>query len=206
MKKRRMIYLVATVVLVLVGTTSWTLTARAAYESAEYEVLDSDGSFEIRKYPDLVLVATDSKMDSQGRDGSFMRLFRYISGENRANQKIEMTTPVFMEGTDQQPDTSMGFVMPKEVAASGAPEPKGDGVQIRKRKGGRFAVVRFSGRLDSKLVKEQEAKLRQWMKTRGLEGEPTAEAAGYDPPFTPGPLRRNEVLVRLKDVAGAEVE
>ena len=80
MMNKRMIYLVAIVVLVLVGTTSWTLTARAGYESAEYEVITSDGGFEIRKYPDLVLVATDSRMDSQGRDGSFMRLFRYISG------------------------------------------------------------------------------------------------------------------------------
>jgi hypothetical protein len=26
------------------------------------------------------------------------------------------------------------------------------------------------------------------------------ETAGYDPPFTPGPLRRNEVLIRLKAV------
>ncbi|MCA9037408.1 MAG: heme-binding protein [Planctomycetaceae bacterium] len=25
-----------------------------------------------------------------------------------------------------------------------------------------------------------------------------AERAGYDSPFTPGPLRRNEVLIRLK--------
>lgn len=24
------------------------------------------------------------------------------------------------------------------------------------------------------------------------------ESASYDPPFTPGPLRRNEVLIRLK--------
>ncbi|MFM7516668.1 MAG: heme-binding protein, partial [Pirellula sp.] len=24
------------------------------------------------------------------------------------------------------------------------------------------------------------------------------ETAGYDPPFTPGPLRRNEVLIRIK--------
>jgi hypothetical protein len=24
------------------------------------------------------------------------------------------------------------------------------------------------------------------------------EAAAYDPPFTPGPFRRNEVLIRLK--------
>ena len=204
--KRRMIYFAAMVGLVGVAVAAWTMTARAGYESAEYKVIESDGNIEIREYPDLMLAATDSKMDSQGRDGSFMRLFRYISGANEDDQKIAMTTPVFMEGEVGKSGVSMGFVMPKEVAAEGVPEPKGEGVKIRKRQGGRFAVIRFSGRLDSQVAKEQEAKLREWMKSRGFEGESKAEAAGYDPPFTPGPLRRNEVLIRLNDTANTEPE
>ena len=204
--KRRMIYFAAMVGLVGVAVAAWTMTARAGYESAEYKVIESDGNIEIREYPDLMLAATDSKMDSQGRDGSFMRLFRYISGANEDDQKIAMTTPVFWVGEVGKSDVSMGFVMPKEVAAEGVPEPKGEGVKIRKRQGGRFAVIRFSGRLDSQVAKEQEAKLREWMKSRGFEGESKAEAAGYDPPFTPGPLRRNEVLIRLNDTANTEPE
>lgn len=204
--KRRMIYLAAMLGLVGVGMAAWSMTARAGYESAEYKVVESDGNIEIREYPDLMLAATDSKMDSQGRDGSFMRLFRYISGANEEDQKIAMTTPVFMEGEVGGKDVSMGFVMPKEIATEGVPQPKGEGVEIRKREGGRFAVIRFSGRLDSRVAREQEAKLREWMKSRGLEGETKTEAAGYDPPFTPGPLRRNEVLIRLKDKANPSEE
>jgi len=113
--KRRMIYLAAMVGFVGVGMAAWTMTARAGYESAEYKVIESDGNIEIREYPDLMLAATDSKMDSQGRDGSFMRLFRYISGANEDEQKIAMTTPVFMQGEVGKTDVSMGFVMPKEV-------------------------------------------------------------------------------------------
>lgn len=71
-------------------------------------------------------------------------------------------------------------------------------MKIRKREGGRFAVIRFSGRMDSKLAQQQEAKVREWMKSRGLSGDSKTEAAGYDPPFTPSPLRRNEILIRLK--------
>ena len=204
--KRRMIYLIAMVGLVVVAVAAWTMTVRAGYESAEYRVIESDGKIEIREYPDLMLASTDSEMDSQGRDGSFMRLFRYISGANEDEQKIAMTTPVFMEGEVGESDVSMGFVMPKEVAAEGVPRPKGDGVRIRKREGGRFAVIRFSGRLDSRVAKVQEEKLREWMKSRGLEGKSQAEAAGYDPPFTPGPFRRNEVLIRVSDVENTETE
>jgi hypothetical protein len=34
------------------------------------------------------------------------------------------------------------------------------------------------------------------MSQKGLAGD-DVEFAGYDPPWTPGPLRRNEVLIRL---------
>ncbi len=64
--------------------------ARSAYESAEYKVVESDGKFEVREYPDLMLLATTTKLEAQGRDGSFMKLFRYISGVNVTKQKISM--------------------------------------------------------------------------------------------------------------------
>lgn len=195
---KRMIYMVATIAMVFAAAATLTLNARAGYESAEYTVVEKDGLFEIREYPDLMLAATTSQLDSQGRDGSFMRLFRYISGDNKAAQQIAMTTPVFMEGDGASSRVSMGFVVPKDVAKTGIPEPTKEDVTIRKREGGRFAVVRFSGRLDSELAKAQEAKLRQWMKDKGVEGETKSESAGYDPPFMPSILRRNEILIRIK--------
>ena len=36
-----------------------------------------------------------------------------------------------------------------------------------------------------------------WMKARGYVAKGSFEKANYDPPFTPPPLRRNEVLVRI---------
>ena len=196
--KRRVMFLAAIAGLVGLGLTAWTFASRAAYESAEYQVIESDGSIEIREYPELTLVSTETKIDAQGRDGSFMRLFRYISGANEQRQKIAMTTPVFMEGQVGTAAVKMGFVMPKAVAAKGAPEPEGKGITVRKRPSGRYAVIRFSGRLSSQTAKVNETTLREWMRSRGLEGNGEAESAGYDPPFTPGPLRRNEVLIRLK--------
>lgn len=202
MNYKRMIYIGTIALFALVGVFAWNMMARSAYESAEYKVVESDGKFEVREYPDLMLVATTTKLEAQGRDGSFMQLFSYISGANVTKQKISMTTPVFMEN-DLDSSVQMGFVMPKEVAIQGVPKPTGEQVDVRKRVGGRFAVVRFPGQITSKLAKESEAKLRAWMETKGLVADDSAEGrgvetAGYDPPFTPTPLRRNEVLIRLK--------
>ena len=198
-----MIYAAAAIGLVLVGMLGWNFAVRAGYESAEYTVVEKDGNIEIREYPDLMLASVDTSVDSQGRDGSFMKLFRYISGANESDQKIAMTTPVFMEDEVAGSNGKMGFVLPKQVAAAGVPNPEASEVHIRKRIGGRFAVIRFAGRLDSRKAEEQEKKLREWMASRELVGEDSAESAGYDPPFTPGPLRRNEVLIRLKDSAAS---
>jgi DNA gyrase inhibitor GyrI len=203
MKRKTMIYLSVTAIFVLAGIFAWNTMTRAAYESAEYKVVESDGKFEVRKYPDLMLVATTTKLDAQGRDGSFMKLFRYISGANEADKKISMTTPVFMDNDKGDSAVQMGFVMPKDIAVDGVPAPTGEGVDVRKRTGGRFAVLRFSGQLNVKSAKESEAKLRTWMATKGFVADDSfessgVETAGYDPPFTPGPLRRNEVLIRLK--------
>ncbi len=194
---KRMIYLCGLVGAVLLGTFIWSVTARAGYESAPYQVIESDGNIEIREYPDLVLASTKSNPNARGRDGSFMRLFRYISGDNQEEQKIEMTTPVFMEEETNNSQGKMGFVMPQEIAKAGAPNPKADDVTLRTREGGRFAVIRFSGVMNDKLAETHEEKLRMWMKTKNLQGEETAERAGYDPPFKPGPLRRNEILIRV---------
>ena len=190
MKRKTMIYLSVTAIFVLAGIFAWNTMARAAYESADYKVVESDGKFEVREYPDLMLVATT-------------KLFRYISGANESDKKISMTTPVFMENDKEESAVQMGFLMPKDIAVGGVPAPTGEGVDVRKRVGGRFAVLRFSGQLTTKSAKESEAKLRTWMATKGLVADDSVESsgvetAGYDPPFTPGPLRRNEVLIRLK--------
>ena len=119
MTRKMMFYGVLALGLALGGSAVWTLTARAGYESAEYKVVEKDGNIEIREYPDLMLASTSTKFDAQGRDGSFMRLFRYISGANQSEQKIAMTTPVFMETGDAESGGKMGFVVPKDVADAG---------------------------------------------------------------------------------------
>ncbi|MEW4486626.1 heme-binding protein [Thalassoglobus sp. JC818] len=196
--KTQMFYLIGVGFWVILGVTTWNVTARAGYESAPYEVIEKDGNIEIREYPELVLASTQTNVEARGNDGSFMKLFRYISGDNETNQKIEMTTPVFMEEGSKTSEGSMGFVMPQDVKEAGAPQPRSSDILISTRKGGRFAVIRFSGIMNERKAAVQEKLLRDWMVSREISGEASAERAGYDAPFVPGPLRRNEILIRLK--------
>ena len=95
---------------------------RGGYESAPYRVVRSDGRFELRDYPALTVVETSMAPGSRdGRDGSFMRLFRFITGGNEAKQKIAMTTPVFMSGSGT--NATMAFVLPAKLKAAGVPKP-----------------------------------------------------------------------------------
>ena len=183
--------------LALVPFSGWALVARGAYESAEYTVIEADGDFQIREYPELKVVTTSTQFEKQGRDGSFMRLFRYISGANESKQKVAMTTPVFMQPQTEKAEGSMAFVIPKQVAVRGTPEPESDQVVLQTRPAGRYAVLRFAGRLEKNSLAQAEQRLRKWMAQKQLKAAAPAESAGYDPPWTPGPLRRNEVLIRL---------
>jgi len=202
----RLLVVTASIVgIVVIAGLAWSALDQGKYESAEYKVIEKDGPFEIRDYPDLKLATTASKPGSQGRDGSFMRLFGYTSGANQGNQEIAMTVPVFMKDKTEEKEGTMGFVLPKEVATGEIPSPSSDKVKITTRKGGRFAVVRFAGRLDQKLAKDKEKELRAWMEKKKLVANGPVETAGYDAPFTPGPMRRNEVLIPIKPPEAKEV-
>jgi DNA gyrase inhibitor GyrI len=166
-------------------------TSRAGYESAPFTVAEKDGDVELRDYPQLTVARTTGKGNEA--DGAFMRLFGYIQGNNAGGAKIEMTTPVFMERGEKT--TEMSFVLPKTVAASGAPAPKAAEVAVSKRAAGRYAVLRFSGSRSQANEQEALGKLREWMKARTLKEAGTPTFAYFDPPWTPSPMRRNEVML-----------
>ena len=165
---------------------------RAGYETAPYQVIRSDGKFELRDYPALVVAETPMR----GADNSFMRLFHYIGGENAAKQKISMTTPVFMSETDST-NATMAFVMPAKSAADKLPQPTESGVILKEISGGEFAVLRFSGGRSVKNSTNAIAQLKFWLAQEKIlpVGEPVF--AYFDPPWTPSFLRRNEIMFRV---------
>ena len=173
-------------------TTLLASCTKEKYESPAYTVVERDGAFEIRDYPELTLVSTP--MQKRGADGSFMKLFRFIQGRNDRSEKISMTTPVLMTGTESG---TMSFVIPKEVARRGAPSPSNPDLTLSSKPAGRYVVCRFSGPSKAAPSEAAAIKLQAWAAAQQLAVEGTPIFAYYNPPWTPGFLRRNEVLLRL---------
>ncbi len=171
-------------------------TMRGGYESAPYMVVRTDGKFELREYPELTVVETPMIHGSNSADGSFMRLFGFITGANEAKRKIAMTTPVFMSGEDT--NRTMAFVLPSKLNAATAPKPADGAVTVRELPGGRFAVLRFSGGRNTKRESETLARLQTWLASQDLKASATPVYGYFDPPWTPSFLRRNEVMLRVE--------
>ena len=162
--------------------------SRASAESAPYEVIEKDGDFELREYPDLAVAAASGETDE-----AFRRLFRFISRGNSSGEKIAMTTPVFIERGDG--GDVMNFVMP---AGQAVPQPLDAGVTLRRREGGRVASLRFGGFMSETREHRAIARLHEVLAERRLRAAGDPVIAYYDGPGVPPPFRRNEVLIRIE--------
>jgi hypothetical protein len=187
-----LIILAAAAALVLVGCR----VTRAGYDSAAYQVVRTDGKFELRDYPALMVVETPMTRTGKDVDGSFMRLFRFITGGNEVKQKIAMTTPVFMSGSGS--NATMAFVLPSKLPAGEVPKPTDGGVTVRELPAGRFAVLRFRDGRNPKNEAAALQHLKDWMMAAGLRVLSPPVFAYFDPPWTPGFLRRNEVMLQTE--------
>ncbi|HAR65821.1 MAG TPA: SOUL heme-binding protein [Lentisphaeria bacterium] len=170
------------------------IATRGNYQTASFQQGDSEGAFSVRHYEPMTVVSTTAGVSPGSGDGSFRRLFRYISGANGPGQKVAMTTPVFMD--QDQGRQRMSFVLPDEHADA-PPTPSDSEVRLRRVEAHAAAVVTFSGRANGAEVARRTASLREWMKRKQLVSSGPAVVAQYDPPWTPGPLRRNEVLIPI---------
>jgi DNA gyrase inhibitor GyrI len=182
-----------------IETPAYTVTERAA-----------GADMEVREYPKMVVaeVTRDGDRWEAVRQG-FRSLAGYIFARNRGGGEIAMTAPVTQEpeqiamtapvtqesaGTPQR--WTIRFIMPAEYGLNELPAPGGD-VRLTEIPAGRRAAIRFSGVATDAMLKEREAQLRRWIGDRGLEAHGPATYAYYNDPWTPGFLRRNEVIVSL---------
>ena len=158
-------------------------------ESQPYEIIKSLDDLEVRFYPPSMMAKTKA---SSGNP--FSTLFRYISGNNKEGEKIEMTTPVYMYPED---DTSaMEFVLPKKYMKQDATTPSQNNVEIYQSDPGYFAAVRYWGYSNATKVKTHTERLMNEIEKHSLKKISEPVMLSYDSPYKVM-NRRNEILVEI---------
>ncbi|MFD2110570.1 SOUL family heme-binding protein [Thiorhodococcus fuscus] len=206
-----LIILVAALVLLAITAMAVFVFVVQNVETPEYRVVERDEPFEVRDYPPLVVAEVTRKGDRQtALSAGFSPLAGYIFAKEREGERVAMTAPVTQQSAERiamtapvtQSSTEPGewsvrFIMPARYDLASLPAPASGDVRLEQIPARRTAVVRFSGRTTDTLIGEQERALRDWIAARGLRslGEPVY--AYYNDPFTPGFLRRNEVMIEL---------
>lgn len=172
-------------------------------EGPGFKEVATEGNYSVRVYGATSWVATTISgkgMEKAGNEG-FMRLFRYISGENERKQKIEMTVPVLVTVTPAQgpfceDNFTYHFFMPEEFQDD-PPKPTNPDVFLDNQAGMTVAVASYSGFSNEKKVAEHGSKLfAELEEDKQAFNDDTYFWAGYDSPFR---LinRHNEVWVKL---------
>lgn len=182
----------------------------------DYSVLQKDELFEVREYESLIVAETLVEADFDGAGNiAFKRLFGYISGDNEAATKIDMTAPVMaldenddsgekisMTAPVTSQETALGwrfaFVLPSSFTLENAPMPGNPEVSLAQVPARKVAVVSFSGSLNEVNYDENLKLLQQWMLQNQLKANSLPRVAGYDPPWTLPFLRRNEVMIDIQ--------
>ena len=190
-------------------TASLITSSAMAIEEAAYTVVEERGAIELRDYEPRILVETTVEGDfEESGNRAFRLLFNYISGANRSQTKIEMTSPVSQEAASEKiPMTApvsqergpdgwrVAFLLPASYTWETAPRPTDERVSLRRLPSQRMAAIRFSGTWGWSRFAEHEQTLREFIAERDLAIAGPPEYARYNPPFTPWFLRRNKVLI-----------
>lgn len=163
------------------------------YESPEFEIVQKEESFELRKYPAFYLVEYDNASDPNIENG-FNKLFAYIGSNNSENKKISMTIPVIEEVKSDQ--RKIAFVVPKSFGDK-IPKPKSKHLNVTAFEEGLYAVITYSGRSTDSMERQKSEMLHQWIQKKHWTIQSNDKLAIYNAPFTPGIFRKNEIMIKV---------
>ncbi len=141
----------------------------------------------------------------------------YIFGGNTKKESIAMTAPVVAQkGGDTKPSESIAmtapviattvgdsetisFGMPRSYTLETLPTPNDPRVKIVMIPLKKYAVMQFSWYRSDARVKQMQEKLLSLLKRDGVVAQESTAYAGYNAPWTPPWMLRNEVLVEIID-------
>lgn len=179
-----------------------------AIEEPAYTLVRQYPQFELRRYAPTLIAETKVSGDFDGvGNQAFRTLAGFIFGKNRTGESIAMTAPVNQRpATTTQPTASpdsgdywLSFTMPRRFTSATLPAPTDPGIQVREEPARLMAARRYSGRWTLANYREQEAALLAAVRAAGLQATAPPVYARYNAPFVPWFMRRNEVLVQVRD-------
>lgn len=180
-------------------------------ETAKYSVIRKEHEIEIRRYPAIIqaeVIVNEARYKPAIENG-FNVLASYIFGNNVSKQKIEMTSPVQASRSEKiamttpvtvtgESSFTVAFIMPAAYTLDTLPQPKDNRVHLRLIPARTLAAIRFSGYFQQDSIQKNKQRLSDWLQEQGLEPEGDFIVAGYNPPWVPGFLARNEVMIQVK--------
>ena len=171
-------------------------------EEPDYDVVRSDGEIEIRDYDAMIVAETiKSGYHEKARRMGFETLADYIFARSRSGRKIAMTTPVLQQLADGGGRTkgwAVRFVMPKKFTRASLPEPTSNDVSLKDVPARRIASIRFPGNFNATLASKHLMSLYNYLADNDLKQKGDPEYAFYNPPWTPGFMKRNEILIEIE--------
>ena len=180
-------------------------------ETPKYSVIKKQNEIEIRRYSAYIQaeVVIDEKQYQSAIAKGFNVLAGYIFGNNVSKQKIDMTTPVQTSQSEKiamttpvtvtgESSFTVAFIMPSAYTLETLPQPRDSRIHLRLIAARSLAAIRFSGFFRQDTIHKHKQRLSQWLEERGIETEGDFIVAGYNPPWVPGFLARNEVLIQVK--------
>ena len=185
-------------------------------EQAEYIVVKKMKGYEIREYP-IHIVAQTTVQGSYGESmrGGFRIVANYIFGGNTKKESIAMTAPVVAEKSKKNNvsesiamtapvvATTLGdshiisFGMPHSYTIDNLPTPNDSRVKIVIVPAKKYAVLNFSWYRSDSRIKRMQGKLLLALARDKVKTQGNMAYAGYNAPWTPLWMNRNEVLVEI---------
>jgi len=170
-----------------------------AIEEPEYTVLQSTPDYEIRQYEEYIVAEVDIGLSmSEASGNAFQILAGYIFGGNDEREKMNMTAPVESRPTATAEDASTyAFVMEKKFSMDNLPTPNDSRIRLETRAQRTMAVRRYSGAWSQSSYEKHRDTLQEALHAAKIEVVSDPVWARYNGPFTPWPLRRNEVMFEV---------
>jgi len=213
---KNMITILITFIVIMALWSVWGLFG-SRVEQADYTVVKKMNDYEIREYP-VHIVAQTTVQGSYGESmgNGFRIVAGYIFGENTKKESITMTAPVVAQkgevkkvsesiamtapvvATTDGDSQIISFGMPRSYTLETLPTPNDSRVKIVMIPAKKYAVMHFSWYRSGARVKSMRERLLSALARDGVVTEGSVAYAGYNAPWTPPWMIRNEVLVEVK--------